>query len=85
MLKNKSEQAAKNLAHHDFKATDGWFSRWKCRIWIKFKKTHSQKNSADAVSGEQLKSTKLPNLLQKFCKDDIYSAEETGTFTVSCR
>jgi hypothetical protein len=36
--------------------------------------------SADAVSGEQWKSTKLPDLLKKLCADDIYSADETGLF-----
>jgi hypothetical protein len=29
---------------------------------------------------EHLKSTKLPNMLQKFCADDIYKVNETGLF-----
>jgi hypothetical protein len=49
-------------------------SRWKCRFGIKFKKAHGED------SGEQWKSTKLPNLLQKFCADNIYDADETGLF-----
>jgi hypothetical protein len=53
-------------------------SQWKYRFWIKFKKAHGEKSSADAVSSEQWKSTKLPNLLQKFCADNIYSAYETS-------
>jgi hypothetical protein len=36
--------------------------------------------TADAVSSEQWKSTKLQKLLQKFCADDIYNANETGLF-----
>jgi hypothetical protein len=55
-------------------------SRCKCRFGIKFKKAHGKKESADAVSDQQGESTKLPNLLQKFCTDDIYKAEETGLF-----
>jgi hypothetical protein len=51
-------------------------SRWKCRFGIKFKKTHGE-GSAHAVSAEQWKSTKLPNLPLKFCADD---ADETGLF-----
>jgi hypothetical protein len=39
-----------------------------------------KKSSAYAVSAEQCKSTKLPNLLQKFCADDIYNVNETGLF-----
>jgi cupin superfamily acireductone dioxygenase involved in methionine salvage len=46
----------------------------------KFKKAHHQKNSADAVSTEQWKFTKLPNLLKKFCSDDIYNADEIRLF-----
>jgi hypothetical protein len=51
----------------------------KCRFGIKFKKAHGE-DSADAVSDEKWKSTKLPNLLQKCCVDDIYNADETGLF-----
>jgi hypothetical protein len=65
MLKNKSEELANKLGCNNFKATDGWLSQWKCRFGLKFKK-----DSAVAVSAEQWKSTKLPNLMQKCCTDD---------------
>jgi hypothetical protein len=39
-----------------------------------------ERDSADAISAERWKSTKLPNLLQKFCACDIYNADETGMF-----
>jgi hypothetical protein len=55
-------------------------SQWKCRFGIKFKKAHGEKGIAGAVSAEQWKYAKLPNLLQKFCTDDIYNADETGLF-----
>jgi hypothetical protein len=80
MLKSKSEELAKKLGHNKFKATDGWLSQWKCMFGIKFMKTHGKKDSADVVSAEQWKSTNLPNLLQKFCTDDIHNANETGLF-----
>jgi hypothetical protein len=80
MLKSKSGESAEKLGHNDFKATDGWLSRWKCSFGIKFKKGHGEKDSADPVSAEQWKSTKLSNLLQKFCAGDTYSAIETGLF-----
>jgi hypothetical protein len=79
MLKNKSEELAKKLGNDDFKATDGWLSRWKCRHDTKFKKAHGEKDSAD-VCAEEWKSKKVPELLQKFYADDIYSADETGLF-----
>jgi hypothetical protein len=75
-LKNKLEELAKKLCHHDFKATDGWLTRWKCRFGIKFKKAYGEK---DAVSAVKQKSTKVPDLHQKFCTD-FYNANETGLF-----
>jgi hypothetical protein len=53
-------------------------SRWICAFEIKFKKAHGEKCSAHAVSAEQWKATKMPNLLQEFCVDDIYNADKTG-------
>jgi len=38
------------------------------------------KDSADAVSTEHWKYTKLPNLLQKFFSGNICSASETNLF-----
>jgi hypothetical protein len=43
VLKTKSEELAKKLGHNDFKATDGWLSRWKHTHGIKFMKTHGDK------------------------------------------
>ena len=79
MLKSKSEEFAKKLSHIDFKATDGWLSRWKTRFGIKFKKAHGEKASADFASAEQWK-LRLPSLLQKFRPEDIYNADKTGLF-----
>ncbi|XP_035224019.1 tigger transposable element-derived protein 4-like [Stegodyphus dumicola] len=79
MLKRKAK-LAKTLDHDDFKATDGWLSRWKSRHDIKFKKAHGEKESADSANAEEWKSTKLPELLENFSVDDIYNADETGLY-----
>jgi hypothetical protein len=50
------------------------------QVWDKIQEGTYEKGSADALSAEQKKSTKLPNLLQKFCTDNIYNANETGLF-----
>jgi hypothetical protein len=57
MLKSRSAKLAKKLGHNDFKATEGWLSRWKCGFGIKCKKAHGEKDCADAVRAEQWKST----------------------------
>ena len=80
MLKCKAEELAKKLGHDDFKATDGWLSRWKFRHDIKFKKAHGEKESADGAGAEDWKSTKLPEIHEKFQADDIYNADETGLY-----
>lgn len=49
ILKAKSEELANLLGHSDFKATDGWLSRWKARHNIKLKRTHGEKGSADII------------------------------------
>jgi hypothetical protein len=49
-----------------------------CRFWIKFKKAHGEKDSADTVNAEQRKSTNMTDLLQKCCADYIYNANEIG-------
>ncbi|CAH8477968.1 unnamed protein product [Dicrocoelium dendriticum] len=80
MLKYKAEELAKMLGHEDFIATDGWLSRWKSRHDVKFKKAHGEKESANSARAEEWKSTKLPDLLEKFPADDINSADETGLY-----
>ena len=74
MLKKKSEKLAKKQGRDDFKATDGWLSRWKCRHDIKFKKAHGEKDSADIGAAEEWKSKKVPELLQKFCCVIVFCA-----------
>jgi hypothetical protein len=32
MFKSKSKQISNELGHNDFKETDGWLSRWKCKF-----------------------------------------------------
>ncbi|KII66595.1 hypothetical protein RF11_03437 [Thelohanellus kitauei] len=66
ILKAKSEELAKQLGRNDFKATDGWLSRWKARHNTKFKKALGEKGSADNE--------------RNFSADDICDADETGLY-----
>ena len=43
LLKEKADNFARELNHLDFKATDGWLSRWKKREGIKYKRSHGKK------------------------------------------
>lgn len=51
---------------------------------MKFKKEHGDEGSADAVSAEEWRSTKLQNLFHKFCADDLHSTEGTSKSILSC-
>lgn len=74
VLKSKSEELAKKLGHNDFKATDGWLSRWKARSGIKFKRVYGEKESVE----QQLLN--LPNLLKTFKQKDIYNTNERSNY-----
>lgn len=80
ILKAKAEELVKKLDHDDFKATNGWLSRWKTRYNIKFKKMHGEKRSADNTSAEEWKNTKVPIYLSTYSPDDIYNANETSLY-----
>ena len=75
MLKAKSEVLAKKLGSNDFKATDGWLSRWKARHNIKFKKAHGDKSSVDNENTEQLKTIPIDNNLP--CYDYNEDSEDS--------
>ncbi|XP_071056808.1 tigger transposable element-derived protein 6-like [Onthophagus taurus] len=78
VLKQKAEEIAKSLEHNEFKATNGWLSRWKARHNVSFKKEHNENVYNKAT--EQWKNTTIPTSLEKFCADDIYNADETSLY-----
>lgn len=87
MLKAKAVDLAQQLGHMDFKATDGWLSRWKSRHNIKLKKityTGTKLNYNTSIDGllspEQWTLIKLPYLLNEFCSSDIYNVGETELY-----
>jgi len=72
ILKAKSEDLARKLGNDEFKATEGWLSRWKVRHDIKCKRAHGEKASANSDGADKWKLTKLPQILAKFILEDIY-------------
>ena len=49
----KSEEFATQLNVADFKATDGWFTRFKKREGLVHKRLHGEGQTADVASREQ--------------------------------
>lgn len=80
IMKKKAELFARELGYPEFKATNGWFCRWKSRNEIKYKRVHGEKASADFSGAKNWKTSALPRLLEQFSPDDIYNADETGLY-----
>jgi hypothetical protein len=55
MFKSKSKELSEELRHNDFKETDGWLPRWKCKFGAELNKANGEKVSVDAVSAQQCK------------------------------
>ena len=77
ILAEKSEALAKLMKKDDFKATDGWLSRWKKRQNIGFKPLHGESKDADTTAADNWVSNVLPGLLRDYDANDIYNADET--------
>ncbi|VVC31378.1 Homeobox domain-like,HTH CenpB-type DNA-binding domain [Cinara cedri] len=67
MLQQKAEIFVEKIGHGNFKATEGWMSRWKDRNNIKFKRFHGEKSSADSNGADEWSLAKLPEILKKIC------------------
>uniref|UniRef100_H3AH01 HTH CENPB-type domain-containing protein n=1 Tax=Latimeria chalumnae TaxID=7897 RepID=H3AH01_LATCH len=80
ILKAKAESLAHDLGKSDFFATDGWFSRWKVRHNIMYKRAHGELKSADLEGADYWSKTKLQELLSSYNAEDIYNADETGLY-----
>ena len=80
ILAEKSEALAKLMKKDDFKATDGWLSRWKKRQNIGFKRLHGESKDADTTAADNWVSNVLPGLLRDYDANDIYNADETALY-----
>lgn len=78
-LCEKAKQIAEKLNVSDFKASNGWLTRWKTRHNIK---QHRVCGESGEVRGETVESWKerLPEILQGYSSRDIYNLDETGCF-----
>ena len=78
-LCEKAKEIAEQLHIPDFKASNGWLSRWKVRYNIKQMRISGE--SGD-VSSETVDSWKerLPEILKGYETKDIWNLDETGCF-----
>ena len=80
ILKAEAQILANKLGHTDFKASQGWLSRFKNRKGIHFREISGEAHSVNPEAVDAWKSTILPQLLRDYSPEDIYNTDETGLF-----
>ncbi len=75
MVKKKAEEMAKMMNKPEFKATDGWWSRFKKRDGL-FHLGECQ--GADIESRERWMESVWPTLLERYQEEDIWNATESA-------
>ncbi len=76
----KAQSFAERAGHQDFRATDGWFSRWKVRNGVVFTKLAGEAAEADLPAVANFIKDVLPNILKTYHPKDILNADETGIY-----
>jgi hypothetical protein len=79
ILQEKAKDLASKMKITVFNATGGWLSRWKHRNNIGFKKMHGEKD-ADQEAADHWINNILPQLLETYSPENVYSADETGIY-----
>ena len=80
VLKEKALQFAKSLHLDNFRASDGWLDRWKCRHNVTFREVSGEEKSCTPEMTASWKETHLPTILSRYELKDIFNADEFGLF-----
>ncbi|KAE9537667.1 hypothetical protein AGLY_006690 [Aphis glycines] len=78
LLRQKAEELAEKMGKVDFKATEGWFHRWKKRKKNCFQKMHGEQGDPDFTGAHFWLENEWPSLISKFSPSDVFNAVETG-------
>lgn len=80
VIKEKAAKYAVELGIDDFKASNGWFDRWKGRHEIAFKTVSGEAQSCTKEMTASWEESTLPTILSNYELRDIYNADEFGLF-----
>ena len=81
IVREKAEEFAKKLdVQGDWKASEGWFSRFKKREGLGHKKLHGEAKDSDVQQRENWIETVWPSLCQQYDEENIFNADETGIY-----
>lgn len=80
VLKEKAEEIAENFGNANFKATNGWFCRWKNRSQVSFKKIVGEAKDADVTAANIWIMDVLPSLIKNYEPECVYHCDETALY-----
>ena len=80
VVKEKAISYAKELQIEGFKASNGWFERWKSRFNVSFKAIAGEEKSVTPELTSSWWETYLHTILSRCDLKDIYNADEFGLF-----
>jgi hypothetical protein len=79
LFTEKAEYFAKELGVSDFVPSNGWFSRFKLRYGLAYKRVCGEGKDADLSQiGEW--QERLQNILAEFSPNNIFNADETALY-----
>jgi hypothetical protein len=80
ILKEKAIKYAEELGIENFKASNGWFERWKGRHEISFNTVSGEAKSCTEEMTASWEESTLPTILSNYELRDIYNADEFVLF-----
>lgn len=80
VIKAKAEFYATELGIADFKASEGWLSKWKQRHDINYGQISGEARDVDRNITHGWLENVWPDLKARYSADDIFNADETGLF-----
>lgn len=79
MIRAKAEQFAVSLGVENFKASQGWFMKWKERNDVVFKNIHGESGSVDMKSAATWMSS-VEDIIKNYEPRNVFNADESGLF-----
>lgn len=80
LIKTKAEFYATELGITDFKASEGWLSKWKQRHNINYGQINGEARDVDRTITDSWLEKVWPGLKARYSAEDIFNADETGLF-----
>ena len=80
LVEEKAIGYAKELQIEGFKASNGWFERWKTRLNVSFKAITGKEKSVIPEMTSSWLETYVHTILSRYDLKDIHNADEFGLF-----